>query len=272
MNLLRIVILTVVLVSSFAAEIINIPLSITSGHEESFRRLVRNRRSSKSEPVPGLLKLKIFKDAQVYGPITIGTPEQVFNVVFDTGSSDLWIPSSRCHKRKNLACENHNTYDRELSRTYSSVGEYFNVTYHSGSVFGHLSKDIVTIAGMRIEDQVFGEAIQESDIFATALPDGILGMGVGTLASSGQPTVFENMIRQGMLPAPVFSFYLSRWVARSSEAALACSLTRQRLTYSQLSDHFFFLYDQTTDNLWTQCDRISMPLKMESGMGEGLHD
>lgn len=59
----------------------------------------------------GNIVLKNLQDSEYYGPISIGTPPQEFLVIFDTGSSNLWVPSSTCDKTKYPSCANHTLYD-----------------------------------------------------------------------------------------------------------------------------------------------------------------
>jgi len=197
-------------VVALAAAVINIPVQVQRADPSRRANLIQKRAgillSSKlrgGHDIP----LSDYAEAQFYGPITIGTPPQEFKVVFDTGSSNLWVPSHKCTQ---LSCKLHRRYDSEKSSTYKANGTKFEIMYGSGNISGIVSNDVVGLSDLTVKNQDFAEVVKESGMaFTFGKFDGILGLAFDSISVGHATPVWYNLMNQGLVDKKVFSFWLA---------------------------------------------------------------
>lgn len=176
--------------------------------EDSQRQTVKGISRDTTTSGSGKEILVNYMDAQYFGEITLGKPAQKFNVIFDTGSSNLWIPSNRC---KSVACYVHKRFNAKKSSTYEEDGKEIEIHYGKGSMKGILAKDELNVAGIKVSSQSFAEATSVPGFaFVLAKFDGLFGMGFDTISVGNGTTPFTNMVKQNLIEEPIFSFYLNR--------------------------------------------------------------
>ncbi|KAF8414119.1 hypothetical protein HHK36_002118 [Tetracentron sinense] len=170
-----------------------------------------------------IVALKNYMDAQYFGEIGIGTPPQKFTVIFDTGSSNLWVPSSKCYF--SVACFFHSKYKSSSSSTYKKNGKSASIHYGTGAISGFFSQDHVKVGDLVVKNQKsfrtrihtgdpcqeFIEATKEPSItFVVAKFDGILGLGFQEISVGNAVPIWYNMVKQGLVKEQVFSFWFNR--------------------------------------------------------------
>ena len=88
-------------------------------------------------------------NAQYYGTAKIGTPPQEFQVVFDTGSADFWVPSASC-AIQSTNCAAKKVFDSGASSSFEEVKAgaktNFRIVYGSGPVRGKFAVDTIHLA------------------------------------------------------------------------------------------------------------------------------
>jgi hypothetical protein len=150
------------------------------------------------------IELQDYMNAQYYGTIQMGTPAVSFIVLFDTGSSNLWLPASNCTN-----CASSKTkYNPAASSTYKANGTSFEIRYGSGSMKGFVVHDTLTMGELQC-DVDFAAATNEPGLtFKVAKFDGILGLGWPTIAVDGITPVMQSLAEARVIDSYMFGFYL----------------------------------------------------------------
>jgi hypothetical protein len=189
-----------------------------------------------------------FYDLFYLANITIGTPEQMFEVILDTGSANLWVPDNTCgqddsgssgsnwwsgtdsgsdfimnraerHANKkeptrfNKVCDDKNKFDSSASSTYVANGESISIQYGTGDMSGFLGEDTVKLGDpannpLVIPKTTFGQATHLGDFFGNSPIDGILGLAFQSLAEDNVVPPVINAINQGLLDQPIINVFL----------------------------------------------------------------
>ncbi|KFK28752.1 hypothetical protein AALP_AA7G042100 [Arabis alpina] len=172
-------------------------LSAVSG-----KALVRITLNS-TEIIPDGVRLTNDDGRRYIGTIELGTPGQAFTVIFDSGSSDLWVPGPKW-----VSTKPRQKFDSSKSSSFYYNGSDVNLYYGSGSLTGILHAETVKIGDITITNQFFVEAVRSpiGDRLREIRFDGILGLG--TDAVSRTPTVWTTMMTEGKVEKNMYSIWL----------------------------------------------------------------
>jgi len=180
-------------------------------HEKTFAEVVssikkRNARLMSTASVNASafpLPVHDFEDMSYTCTVQLGTPGQTAEVLFDTGSSNIWVPGKHFGT--------HHVYNHRASSSYHANGEEFRIEYGSGPVAGFLSEDNFDFGGVSLKDFTFAEIDDVSGLgklYSEGKMDGIVGMAFSRIAQNHLVAPIEAMAKTGQLADPVFAFYL----------------------------------------------------------------
>lgn len=140
----------------------------------------------------------------------MGTPPQTFTVIFDTGSADIWFPSSKCG-----TCGGDKFFSASASSSYRALEDAngdaasFEIVYGSGAVEGTVASETLGLGEFDIEDAVIGLVTSEDADMSQFGIQGICGLGFEGLAEVSTPTFTAALFAAYPDINRTFSIYLS---------------------------------------------------------------
>ncbi|KAI0057208.1 acid protease [Artomyces pyxidatus] len=155
-------------------------------------------------------------DSSYFGSLAVGTPPVAYNVILDTGSSDLWLASSECQS----GCRNIPTFTASSSSSFKNLSESFAITYGSGKASGVLGQDVIQMAGFEVNNQIFGVCDVVSNGLLNSPVSGLLGLAWQAIASSGATPFWQTLYQNNVWDQPLMAFQLTRFQNDSQAAAL----------------------------------------------------
>lgn len=114
-------------------------------HEvSSFAGVLDSAHSGPDLLTPPLVSIPIRNNnnLQYYSEIAVGSSGQKFNVIPDTGSDRLWVPSTEC---VSSVCKAHQRFDASHSASFAPESVNLDMKYGTGSVQAKSGIDSVSL-------------------------------------------------------------------------------------------------------------------------------
>ncbi|KAL8791699.1 MAG: hypothetical protein Q9195_005706 [Heterodermia aff. obscurata] len=152
--------------------------------------------------------------------ISIGTPPQKMSVQLDTGSSDLWVPSSDSNICQEPSCDAWGSFDYKSSTTFEELDDLgeFDISYGDGSSYsGAYFSDNLVIGDSSLKDVTMAVAISAQNLVGdgSALGNnGLMGIGFDTneaRVDQGDRAylgVVSQLKKQGLIKTLSYSLWL----------------------------------------------------------------
>ncbi|KAI1264809.1 aspartic peptidase domain-containing protein [Xylariaceae sp. FL1019] len=147
-----------------------------------------------------------------FATVTVGTPPQNLTLQLDTGSSDIWVPSTEaCEALESSSSSssgkcNLGSYEHNNSDSYELVNHDFDISYVDGSSSrGDYITETFAIGDVSLTNVTMGNAD------TTDIPYGLVGVGYKT--NEAAPTVYDNlpvvMYNEGRINTIAYSLWLN---------------------------------------------------------------
>lgn len=156
----------------------------------------------------GYVSSSLRNEKTYYGiELEFGSSKAKNNVLFDTGSSDLWVIDKQADCVE-VECKQYGTYSLQDSTTGEDLNEAFSIHYaDDSSANGTFVKDTVTIGNISVQSQQFAVAnSSSSDV-------GVLGIGFTQLERTKDHSTYDNLPitlkKQGFIGKVAYSLYLN---------------------------------------------------------------
>ncbi|KAJ2443439.1 hypothetical protein GGF42_006631, partial [Coemansia sp. RSA 2424] len=190
-----------------------VPLYLKNGLDPESRRKNRLERSRKMKnlaesTLSNAAPLTNVRDYYYYGYIGVGNPPQKFSVIFDTGSSNIWVPGQAC---RSSACVTHRRFDENRSSTFLAKQQKIQIQYGTGFIAGDIGLDTVQISSaVVLRNQSFALTSLEDKTFDMPRSqfDGLFGLGFTGGAEGGVEAPVDTMLREKILKEPLFGVKL----------------------------------------------------------------